>query len=68
MQTKARRQENSGSQRGLVLALLAGVAQTVSAVSWSPTGDVLTNELSVAKGETYTLTEADATRLGATCP
>lgn len=67
MQTKARRQENSGSQRGLVLALLAGVAQTVSAVSWSPTGDGLTNELSVAKGETYTLTEADATRLGATC-
>ena len=67
MQTKARRQENSGSQRGLVLALLAGVAQTVSAVSWSPTGDVLTNELSVAKGETYTLTAEDATRLGATC-
>ena len=67
MQTKARCQENSGSQRGLVLALLAGVAQTVSAVSWSPTGDGLTNELSVAKGETYTLTEADATRLGATC-
>lgn len=67
MQTKARRQDNSGSQRGLVLALLAGVAQTVSAVSWSPTGDGLTNELSVAKGETYTLTEADATRLGATC-
>ena len=37
----------------------------LSAATWQ-TGD-LTNELVVAKGETYTLTAEDAARLGETC-
>lgn len=67
MKVKTRRQGNSTSRSGLVLALLSSVVQTVSAATWSQTGGGLTNELVVAKGETYTLTAEDATRLGETC-
>ena len=47
------------------VALGMAVPFGLSAATWQ-TGD-LTNELVVAKGETYTLTAEDATRLGATC-
>ena len=66
MNAKTKWHGKSAIRRG-GLALLAGVAQAVSAATWNQTGDGLTNELSVAKGETYTLTAEDATRLGEKC-
>ena len=58
-----------GMNRFLALVVSVALGMTVpfglSAATWQ-TGD-LTNELVVAKGETYTLTAEDAARLGETC-